>query len=151
MGNTFKLRRKRKIHKWGTGYLKLVLNNFRGKINKTDGESRPFESQEDKKGYRSSHQRCFLENTILKKFAKITRKHLCHNLFFNRFIKKRLRHSCLRTPSLQNTSGRLSLKVLRNIKTLEESLETKMTSTLKHLLLDTGKHWNKVKHWLEMS
>ena len=85
MGNTFKLRRKRKIHKWGTGYLKLVLNNFRGKINKTDGESRPFESQEDKKGYRSSHQRCFLENTILKKLHENT----CATISFSIGLLKR--------------------------------------------------------------
>ena len=52
----------------------------------------------------------------LKKFAKLTGKHLCRSLFFNKtetFLRQRLRHSCipvnfakfLKAPFLQNTSG----------------------------------------------
>ena len=62
---------------------------------------------------------------VLRNFAKFTGKHLCQSLFFNKVaglrlatsLKKRLWHSCfpvnfakfLRTPFLQNTSGRLLL------------------------------------------
>ena len=76
---------------------------------------------------RSSHQRCFVRKGALKNFAKFTGKHLCQNLFFNKvaglrpetLLKKRLWHRCfpvnsakfLRTPFLQNTSGRPLLKV----------------------------------------
>ena len=71
---------------------------------------------------RSSHQRCSVRKGVLKNFAKFTGKHLCKSLFFNEvaglrpatLLKKRLWHRCfpvnfakfLRTPFLQNTSGR---------------------------------------------
>ena len=67
---------------------------------------------------RSSHQRCFIKEGVLRNFTKFTGKHQCQNLFFNKsFFKKRLWHKCfpvnfvkfLRTPFLQNTSERLLL------------------------------------------
>ena len=73
--------------------------------------------------YRSSHQKCSMKKGVLRNFAKFTEKHLCHSLFFNKvaglrpatLLKKRLWYRCfpvnfakfLRTPILQNTSGRL--------------------------------------------
>ena len=64
----------------------------------------------------------------LRNFAKFTGKLLCQSLFINKVVglkpatllKKRLWHRCfpvnfakfLRTPFLQNTSGRLLLTVL---------------------------------------
>ena len=75
---------------------------------------------------RTSHQRCSMKKSVLRIFAKFTGKHLCQSLFFNKvaglrpaiFLKKRLWHRCfpvnfakfLRTPFLQNSSGRLLLK-----------------------------------------
>ena len=45
--------------------------------------------------YRSNHQRCSMRKGVLRNFAKLTGKHLCQNLFFNKvaglrpdFIKK---------------------------------------------------------------
>ena len=78
--------------------------------------------------YRSSHQRCSIEIVVLKNFHKIhTRNHLCRSVFFNKvaalrpvtLLKRRLWHRCfpvnfvkfLRTPFLQNTSGRLLLLI----------------------------------------
>ena len=74
---------------------------------------------------RSSHQRCSVKKGVLRNFAKFTGKHLCQSLSFNKFadlrpatlFKKRLWHryfpvnfaKFLRTPFLQNTSGRLLL------------------------------------------
>ena len=68
--------------------------------------------------YRSSHRRCSMWKGVHRNFAKLTEKHLCHSLFFNKvpgLLKKRLSHRCfpanfvkfLRTPFLQKTSGRL--------------------------------------------
>ena len=34
--------------------------------------------------FRSSHQRCSVEKDVLRNFAKITGKHLCQSLFFNK-------------------------------------------------------------------
>ena len=80
-----------------------------------------------KQPLRSSHQ-CSVRKGVLRNFAKFTGKHLCRSPFFKKvaslacnFIKKEARHSCfpvnfvkfLRTPSLQNTSGRLLLAVCR--------------------------------------
>ena len=75
--------------------------------------------------YRGSHRRCFMKKSVLRNFTKFTGKHLCQSLFFNKVadlrpatvFKKRLWHKCfpvnfvkfLRTPFLQNTSGRLLL------------------------------------------
>ena len=72
---------------------------------------------------RSSHRRCSVKKGVLRNFAKFTGKHLCQTLFFNNIaglrpaalLEKRLWHRCfavnfakfLRTPILQNTSGRL--------------------------------------------
>ena len=73
--------------------------------------------------YRSSHQRCSVRKDVLRNFAKFTRKHLCQSLFFHKvatLLKKILWHRCfpvnfakfLRTPFLQNTSGRLLLFIV---------------------------------------
>ena len=74
---------------------------------------------------RSSHRRCSMEKGVLRNFTKFTGKHLCQNLVFNKLaglrpatlLKKRVWHRCfpvnfvkfLKTPFLQNTSGRLLL------------------------------------------
>ena len=74
---------------------------------------------------RSSHRRCSVKISIYKKFAKFTRNHLCQGLSFNKvaglrsanLLKRDLWHMCfpvnfakfLRTPFLQDTSGRLLL------------------------------------------
>ena len=62
----------------------------------------------------NSHPEVFCKKVVLKNFTKLTGKHLCHNLFFNKdaglrpatLLKKRLWHRCfpvnfskfLRTP-----------------------------------------------------
>ena len=67
----------------------------------------------------------FYKESVLRNFTKFTGKHLCQSLFFNKVAclrsatlsKKTLRYRCfpvnfvklLRTPFLQNTSGRLLL------------------------------------------
>ena len=48
--------------------------------------------------FRSSHQRCSVKKVVLRNFTKFTGKHLCQV-----FVK------FLRTPFLQNTSGRILL------------------------------------------
>ena len=71
---------------------------------------------------RSSHRRCSVRKDVLRNFAKFTWKHLCQGLFMSgpkasTFLKKRLWHRCfpgnsaklLKTPFLQNTSGKLLL------------------------------------------
>ena len=80
--------------------------------------------------WRSIHCRCSVRKGVLRNFTKFTRKYLCQILFFNKaaglrpatLLKKRLWHRCfpvnvvefLRTPLLQNTSGRLLLSVKSN-------------------------------------
>ena len=54
--------------------------------------------------YRSSHQRCSVRKGVLRNFAKFTGKDLCQSHFFNKVAG-------LRTPFLQNTSGRLLLEI----------------------------------------
>ena len=77
--------------------------------------------------FKSSHQRCSIKKGVLRNFIKFTGKYLCQSLFLNKvaglrpatLLKKRLWHRCfpanfakfLRTPILQNTSGRLLLKI----------------------------------------
>ena len=79
-----------------------------------------------KKKNRSSHRRCSARKGVLRNFAKFKGKHLCQSLYFNKvanlrpatLLKQRLWHRCfpvnsakfLRTPFLQNTSGRQLLK-----------------------------------------
>ena len=74
---------------------------------------------------RSSRPEVFCRKGVLRNFAKFAGKHLYQKLFFNFFpglrpatlLKKSLWHRCfpvnfakfLRTPFLQNTSGRLLL------------------------------------------
>ena len=87
--------------------------------------------------FRSSYRRYFVKKSVLRNFAKLTEKHLCQGLFFNKvadlygeiyvfspnaekcrsvnLLKKSLWYRCfpvnfakfLRTLFLQNTSGRL--------------------------------------------
>ena len=71
--------------------------------------------------FRSSHQRCSMKKDVLRNFSEFTGKHLCHSLCLGLqlYLKKRLQHRCflvkfekfLRTPFLQNRSGRLLLYV----------------------------------------
>ena len=81
---------------------------------------------------RSSHRRCSARKGVLRNFALFTGKHQCQRLFFNKvaglrpvtLAKKRLWHRCfsanfakfLRTPLLQNTSGRLLLQNYKQYK-----------------------------------
>ena len=74
---------------------------------------------------RSSHQRCSIKKGILRNSPKVTSKHLCQILFFNKvaglrpatLLQKRLWRRCfpvifvkfLRTYFLHNTSGWLLL------------------------------------------
>ena len=39
---------------------------------------------ENQRKFRSSHQRCSVKKDVLRNFAKITGKHLCQSLFFNK-------------------------------------------------------------------
>ena len=75
------------------------------------------------------HRTCSVKKGVLRNFTKFTGKHLCQRLFFNKVVglrlatllKKSLWHRCfsvnfakfLRTPLLQNTSGRLLLSWLQ--------------------------------------
>ena len=81
---------------------------------------------------RNSHQRCSVRKGILRNLANFTGKQQCQSLFFNKFaslrpatsLKKRLWHRffpvnfsrILRTPFLQNTSGRRLLNEARRVK-----------------------------------
>ena len=78
--------------------------------------------------YRSSHQRCSVKKGVPRNFAKFTGKHLCRRLFFNKvaglgfatLLTKNFWYrffpvnfaKFLRTPFIQNTSGRLLLELL---------------------------------------
>ena len=53
--------------------------------------------------FRGSHQRCSIKKDVLKNFTKLTGKHLCQSLFFDKAAGLRQ----------QNTSGRLFLIVKR--------------------------------------
>ena len=72
-----------------------------------------------------------MKKGVLGNFAKFTGKYLCQSFFFNKvaglpttLLKKRLWHRCfpvnfakfLRTPFLENTSGRLLLSIRRKFK-----------------------------------
>ena len=77
------------------------------------------------RGLQKQPPEVFYKKGILRNFAKFTGKHLCLRVFFNKIaalrpatlFKKSLWHRCfpvnfakfLRTPFLQNTSGRLLL------------------------------------------
>ena len=69
----------------------------------------------DKSHYRSSHRSCSERKRVLRDFTKFSENHLCQSLFFNKVAgfslwKQRLWGNFvkfLRTPFLQNTSGRL--------------------------------------------
>ena len=74
---------------------------------------------------RSSHQRCSVRKSV-RNFVNFTGKHLCQSFFFNKvpglrtatLLKKRLWHRCFSVnfAKLQNTSGRLLLKIFFTIK-----------------------------------
>ena len=63
--------------------------------------------------------RCSMEKGVLRNFTKFTGKHLCQSFRSANLLNKRLWHRCftvnfakfLRTPFLQNTSGRLLLNL----------------------------------------
>ena len=98
----------------------LLLEQCNGKIKLITHSCSPFRNN-----YRTSHQKCSMKKGILRNFTKFKGKQLCQSLFSNIFaalrlenlFKKRLQHRCfpvnfakfLRTPFLQNTSGRLIL------------------------------------------
>ena len=77
-----------------------------------------------RKSSQSSHRRCSIRKSVLRNFAKFIGKDLCQSLSFNKVTglrpatKKRLWCRCfpvnfakfLRTPFLQNTSGRRLLE-----------------------------------------
>ena len=79
---------------------------------------------------RINHQRCSVRKGVLRNFTKFTGKHLFQSLFLNKvaglrsatLLKKRIWHRCfpenfaqfVRTPFLQNTSGRLVLNTVTN-------------------------------------
>ena len=60
--------------------------------------------------YRSSHQRFSIRKGVFRNFAKFAEKHLYQNLFLIKFMWISVNFTkFLRTPFLQNTSGRLFL------------------------------------------
>ena len=77
-------------------------------------------------------RRCSVKKGVRRNFTKFTGKHLCQRLFFNKvsglrpaaLLKKSLWHRCFtanfarfsRTSFLQNTSRRLLLNVIYNLK-----------------------------------
>ena len=83
--------------------------------------------------FRSSHQRCSLENVLLINFAKFAGKQLCQSLFFNKvgglmpatLLKKRPWHRCfavkfaklLRTPFFIEPRVGLPLIVIKGERT----------------------------------
>ena len=89
--------------------------------------------------FRSRHRRCSVRKGVLRNFAKFTGKHLCQSHFFKKVVglrpatllKRRLWHRCfpvifanfLRTPFLQNTSGRLLLIIYISISFVSLSLD----------------------------
>ena len=84
----------------------------------------------------------FCKKGVLINFAKFIVKHLCQSLFFNKvaglrpetLLKRRLWHRCfpmniakfLRTPFLENTSGRLFCKGNPDI--IEENLRLRKSN-----------------------
>ena len=67
-----------------------------------DGHNFKIFSQLIQPFFKSSHQRCSVRKGVLRNFAKLTGKHLCQSLFFNKaaglrpaaLLKKRLWHRC---------------------------------------------------------
>ena len=91
-------------------------------------------------------RRCSVKRGVLRNFAKFTGKNLCQKLFFNKIaglrhaasVKKSLCHGCfpvnfprfLRTPFLQNTSGRLLLSNTYKIQLKKEFTAAKIQKQL---------------------
>ena len=98
---------------------------------------------------RSSHQRCSIMKGILRNFAKFTGKALHLTVSFliklqtSTVLWKRLWHRCflvnfaniLRTPFLQNTSGRLFLKKLWRV------LRIVLQSEVENICLNPNLGW----------
>ena len=90
---------------------------------------------------RSSREEVFCKKDGLRNFAKFTGKYLCQSLF----LQKRLWHKCfpvnlakfLRTPFLQNTSGRLLLLLAFQKQPPEVFYEK---GVLENFVKFTGKH-----------
>ena len=109
--------------------------------------------------FRSNHRSRSIRKGVLRNFTKFTGKHLYQSLFFNKvaglrpetLLQKRLWHRCfpvnfaklLRTPFLQNTSGRLLLIFLfmqhcNKIKTIATSQPAITCSKLTIETLEQG-------------
>ena len=104
--NSFKPLKQQNVlihNKYVLNVLESLKNAFR-KNSKAKEETVSIEN-------RSSHQRCSMKKDVLKNFTKFTGRPAT-------LLKKRLWHRCfpknfanfLRTPFLQNTSGRLLLR-----------------------------------------
>ena len=110
------------------------------KLQKYDEEKQP-------QNCRSSYQRCSMKKGVLTNLTKFTGKHLCQSLFF---IKKRLWHRCfsvnfvkfLRTPFLQNPSGRLLLKLSKFRRDRLKIVDKKIIKYLPLLWYHIIFHWN---------
>ena len=101
---------------------------------------------------RSSHRSCSVRKGVLRNFAKLTEKHLYQSLFFNKvagsatLLKKRLWRKYfpvnvkkfLRTPFLQNTSGRLLLKI--SFKEKKSSIEREVKYVTEKLAESAAKN-----------
>ena len=98
--------------------------------------------------FRSSHQRCSM--------IKFTGKHLCQDLRPATLLKKRLWHRCfpvnfskiLKTPFLQNTSGRLLLcfMAFSDWKFLPQRFKNICCRKI-----DCGKHYRLSKYFIKIS
>ena len=98
-----------------------------------------------------SHRRCSVKKGALRNFAKLTGKHLCQSLFFNKiglqlYLKRRLWHRCFPVNFqehlfLKNTGCfRPKLKSLGRAnltKIFRDTLETKRWN-----LFSNSEHWN---------
>ena len=101
----------------------------------------------------SSHRRCSLKTGALKNFAKFTGKHLCQSLFFNKVgglrppvLLKNDSAKFLRTPILQNTSGRLPLE-FKNKDARKKSIDIVYSEHLHSINLEfLSLTWNTYTH-----
>ena len=112
-----------------------------------------------KENIKKQPQEVFYKKRCSLKFHKLTGKHLCQSLFFNKvsgLLKKRLCHRCfpvksakfIRTAYLRNTYGRLLLNMLTSVGVINQSLSIKSSHSrlfcenhvLKDLAKVTGKH-----------
>ena len=102
------------------------------------------------------HRKCSERKGILSNIVKFTARHLCQSLFFNKVVgfslwKERLWHrrlhvnfvKFLRTPFLQNTSGRLLLSLWE-----DRIFHYKVPSSISFISLKKILQW--VKSWINM-